>query len=123
VLDQTKVAAVGAALPDSAEVIELARVFGLLGDPNRLQLLTALLAGDELCVCDLAAVTAMSESAVSHALGLLRARRVVSARREGRMAFYRLADSHVRTLLEMGLAHTGHTTTAGLAGSREEVEA
>ena len=63
-----------------------------------------------LCVCDLAAVTGMSESAVSHALRLLRAHRMVLVNRRGRMAFYRLDDGHVRMLLDLGLAHTGHTT-------------
>ena len=63
-------------------------------------LLVALLEAGELCVCDLAAVTGMSESAVSHALRLLRAHRVVSVNRRGRMAFYRLDDGHVRMLLD-----------------------
>jgi len=81
-----------------------------LGDPTRLTIAMALREGQELCVCDLAAVTGMSESAVSHALRLLRAHRVVSVNRRGRMAFYRLDDGHVRMLLDLGLTHTGHTT-------------
>lgn len=71
--------------------------------------MTSLLEGGELCVCDLAATTRMSESAVSHALRLLRAHRVVSVSRRGRMAYYRLDDAHVRMLLDLGLTHTGHT--------------
>jgi DNA-binding transcriptional ArsR family regulator len=98
------------ALPADADVVDLADVFGLLGDPGRLRLLTALLEGGELCVCDLAASTSMSESAVSHALRLLRAHRVVEVNRRGRMAYYRLADGHVRMLLDLGLTHIGHTT-------------
>lgn len=86
---------------------ELADVFGLLSDPGRLRILTALLEG-EMCVCDLAASTALSESAVSHAMRLLRAHRVVRVRRSGRMAYYRLDDAHVRMLLDLALTHTRH---------------
>lgn len=90
------------------DLTDTADVFGLLADPNRLRLLVALLDG-ELCVCDLAAVTGQSESAVSHALRLLRAHRIVAARRAYRMAYYRLEDPHVRMLLDLALAHTEHT--------------
>jgi len=109
-VDPDKVAQVAEAMPGQRAVIDLADVFSLLGEPGRLALLVALLEAGELCVCDLAAVTGMSESAVSHALRLLRAHRVVSVNRRGRMAFYRLADGHVRMLLDLGLTHTGHTT-------------
>jgi len=108
VVDGPKVAAVRAAMPPKADVAELADVLGLLGDPTRLKLLAALLQTGEMCVCDLAAATGQSESAVSHALRLLRAHRIVSVRRASRMAFYRLDDGHVRMLLDVGLAHTGH---------------
>lgn len=108
-VDPEKVSLVRSALPSENEVVELADVFSLLGDPGRLRLLMSLLEGGELCVCDLAATTAMSESAVSHALRLLRAHRVVSVSRRGRMAYYRLDDAHVRMLLDLGLTHTGHT--------------
>ena len=109
-VDPDKVALVGQAMPPATDVVDLADVFSLLGEPGRLRLLVALLEAGELCVCDLAAVTGMSESAVSHALRLLRAHRVVSVNRRGRMAFYRLDDGHVRMLLDLGLTHTGHTT-------------
>ena len=109
-VDPAKVALVGEALPEQEALVELADVFSLLGDPGRLRLLSALLEAGELCVCDLAAVAGMNESAVSHALRLLRAHRVVSVSRRGRMAFYRLDDAHVRLLLDLGLTHAGHTT-------------
>lgn len=83
-------------------------MFALLGDPGRLRLLACLLEAGELCVCDLAAACGLSESAVSHGLRPLRAHRVVSVIRRGRMAYYRLDDAHVRMLLETGLAHAGH---------------
>jgi ArsR family transcriptional regulator, lead/cadmium/zinc/bismuth-responsive transcriptional repressor len=109
-VDADKVRAVRAAMPAERDVGALADVLSLLGDPTRLKLLAALLAAGEMCVCDLAAATGQSESAVSHALRLLRAHRVVSARRSHRMAYYRLEDGHVRMLLDVGLAHTGHAT-------------
>jgi DNA-binding transcriptional ArsR family regulator len=108
-IDPDKVATVRRSLPKAEDVVELADVFSLLGDPGRLRLLMSLLEGGEMCVCDLAATTAMSESSVSHALRLLRAHRIVSVSRRGRMAYYRLDDGHVRILLDLGLTHTGHT--------------
>lgn len=107
VVDPEKVALVKGALPDGETIGELAQVFGLLSDPGRLRVLTALLEGGEMCVCDIAASCGNSESAVSHALRLLRASRVVQVRRAGRRAYYRLDDSHVRMLLDLALAHVG----------------
>lgn len=75
----------------------MAEFFSLLGDANRLRILSAL-AKQELCVCDLAAVVKMSESAVSHQLRALRALRLVTYRKQGRNVFYYLKDSHVLNL-------------------------
>jgi DNA-binding transcriptional ArsR family regulator len=108
VVDAPRVEAVRARMPAHDDLVDTADVFGLLADPNRLRLLLALLDG-ELCVCDLAAVTGQSESAVSHALRLLRAHRIVTVRRSGRMAYYRLQDAHVRMLLDLAITHTEHT--------------
>jgi len=108
-VDAGKVAGVRAAMPGDGDVVDAADVFGLLADPGRLRLLVALLEAGELCVCDLAVSTGLSESSVSHALRLLRAHRVVSVSRRGRMAYYRLDDAHVRMLLDLALAHTQHT--------------
>lgn len=113
VVDPDRVSAVRAAMPDETSVADLSDVFGLLADPGRVRLLTALLEG-EMCVCDLAAATGLSESAVSHALRLLRAHRVVRVRRSGRRAYYRLDDAHVRMLLDLALTHTGHATPVHL---------
>ncbi|HEX2316964.1 MAG TPA: metalloregulator ArsR/SmtB family transcription factor [Thermomonospora sp.] len=109
VVDAPRVASVRERMPAEGQLTDTAEVFGLLSDPGRLRLLMALLDG-ELCVCDLAAVSGMSESAASHALRLLRAHRVVAVRRSGRMAYYRLEDAHVRMLLDLAVAHIGHTT-------------
>lgn len=76
----------------------MAEFFSLLGDANRLRLLSVLAKTEELCVCDLAAALEMSESAVSHQLRALRTMRLVSYRKQGRQVFYRLLDSHVLDL-------------------------
>jgi DNA-binding transcriptional ArsR family regulator len=83
----------------------MADVFSLLGDPGRLRLLLALNDGGELCVSELATRVVMDESAVSHALRLLRAYQVVGVRREGRHAYYRIVDDHVRLLIDATHKH------------------
>lgn len=105
-IDPARVAGLRAALVDSADVEGLADTFRALGDPTRVRILDALSHG-ELCVCDLAAVLSLSQSAVSHQLRLLRSLRLVRARRSGRMVFYGLHDSHVTDLLNQGLTHVG----------------
>lgn len=82
----------------------VARMFQILADPTRAKLLFAL-AQEELCVCDLATIVGRSRPAVSHQLRLLRDLRLVKYRRQGRMAYYYLADDHVRHLVEDGLRH------------------
>ncbi len=98
-----------AAEPADGDIDDAADVFGLLSDPGRLRLLAALRTG-EASVGHLAELAGLSESATSHALRLLRAHRVVQVRRAGRMAFYRLADTHVQVLLDTAFAHAGHST-------------
>ena len=93
-----------AALIGSDAVTDLTETFRALGDPTRVRILDALSHG-ELCVCDLAALVRMSESAVSHQLRLLRTLRLVRPRREGRMVFYALDDRHIMTLFRMALRH------------------
>jgi DNA-binding transcriptional ArsR family regulator len=112
VVDPAKVGMVMAAMPEPDKISELAQIFGLLADPGRLRVITALLEGGEMCVCDIAAACGHSESGVSHSLRLLRAHRVVRVRRSGRRAYYRLDDSHVRLLLDVALAHIGHEEEA-----------
>jgi len=107
-VDPEKVAIARRGIPLPSEAAALARVFKLLGDPNRTRILYALLEAGELCVCDLAAVVELQETAASQALRLLRAAGVVDNRRSGRMIFYRLADAHVRMLLDLSREHTRH---------------
>lgn len=82
----------------------MAEFFGLLGDANRLRILSVL-AVKEVCVCDLAAALDMSESSVSHQLRTLRAMRLVSYRKQGRKVYYRLLDNHVLNLYKSVAEH------------------
>jgi ArsR family transcriptional regulator, lead/cadmium/zinc/bismuth-responsive transcriptional repressor len=95
-------------LPSMERRVESAELFRLLGDPTRLAILHGLLEGGELCVCDVAEVAGVAENVVSQAMRLLRAADVVRTRRDGRRIFYRLADAHVRMLLDVSGDHVGH---------------
>jgi len=94
--------------PGPDEAGTLAQLFKLLGDPKRTRILYALLEAGELCVCDLSAAVEVPETTVSQALRLLRTAGVVDNRRSGRMVYYRLADAHVRILLDLSREHTRH---------------
>jgi len=93
----------GALIP-AAQVATLAETFRALGDPTRVRVLDAL-SRAELCVCDLATLLGLSESATSHQLRLLRSLRLVRTRRAGRMVFYALDDDHITRLFAQGLEH------------------
>lgn len=100
-------AAVGAAksrMKPEYTMILLAETFKALADPARAKILYAL-EHAELCVCDLAEIVGITDSAVSHQLRILRGLRLVKYRRDGRQVYYSLADDHIRTLLAQGLAH------------------
>jgi DNA-binding transcriptional ArsR family regulator len=89
---------------DTEKAQRMAEFFSLLGDPNRLRILS-LLAKQELCVCDLAATLDMSESAVSHQLRTLRTMRLVRYHKAGRKVFYQLSDHHVLDLYRSVAEH------------------
>ncbi|GBE93772.1 ArsR/SmtB family transcription factor [Nostoc cycadae] len=90
---------------------QIAEVFAILADPNRLRLLSAL-ANQELCVCDLAALTKMTESAVCHQLRLFKAMRLVNYRREGKNVYYTVADSHIIDLYRSVEEHLDENNTS-----------
>lgn len=89
---------------DNDVFVNLADLYKTLGDPTRVKILFALMQR-ELCVCDIAAVTSVSESAVSHQLRVLRGQKLVKFRREGKMLYYSLADQHITILFAQGLEH------------------
>lgn len=98
------VKAVLGGMPELEKLFDLAELFKMLGDSTRVRILSAL-SLSELCVCDLAAVLGMEPAAVSHQLRLLRASRLVRARRAGKMVYYSLDDAHVEKLFEQGFKH------------------
>ena len=91
-------------LPSDDALFELAELFKVFGDSTRIRILYVLLEA-EVCVCDLAEVLNMSQSAISHQLSILKRSRLVKNRREGKSMFYSLADEHVRTMLSQGMEH------------------
>lgn len=92
--------------PADAEM--LAERFKLLADPGRIRMVSALVEAGELCVCDLAEVVGSSESATSHQLRQMRLAGLVRARKQGRSVYYRVADSHIRLLLDVAVEHYLH---------------
>lgn len=93
---------------DDMSIESLSQTFKALGDASRLKILWAL-EHQEMCVCDLAALLGITESAVSHQLRLLRTLRLVKNRREGTILYYRLVDDHVSGLVRIALEHVSET--------------
>ena len=102
------VSAALAGQPGPAVVVAATALLKACADPTRFRILSALRTG-EVCVCDIAAVVGVSESAVSHHLRLLRELDLVRFERRRRMAYYRLADGHVREILEAAVEHAAET--------------
>jgi ArsR family transcriptional regulator, lead/cadmium/zinc/bismuth-responsive transcriptional repressor len=94
-------------LVDGLTATYLAGTFQALADPTRVRMISAL-CNQELCVCDLAALLGMTQSAISHQLRIMRDLRLVKARKEGRIVYYSLDDEHIRDLFERGLEHVKH---------------
>lgn len=107
VIHEEEVLAASRTLIDSYTAERLSMIFSALADPTRLRLISAL-SDHELCVCDLAAVLGMTQSAVSHQLRLLRNLNLVRYRKEGRIVYYMLDDEHIRELYDRGLEHIRH---------------
>ncbi|HKO99337.1 MAG TPA: metalloregulator ArsR/SmtB family transcription factor [Pyrinomonadaceae bacterium] len=103
-VDERKVKRVQKAMKPVEAVSSLAETFKLLGDPTRIKLAFAL-SREELCVCDLAHIVGASQSAVSHSLRALRQMKLVRFRKEGKIAYYKLDDDHIRHLIDDGFEH------------------
>ena len=91
-------------LPEETELYDLAELFKVFGDSTRIRILFVLFEA-EVCVCDLAKVLNMTQSAISHQLRILKQNKLVKSRREGKSIFYSLADDHVRTIINQGRDH------------------
>ena len=91
-------------LPPDEVLSDLADLFKIFGDSTRIKILYALLRS-ELCVCDIADLLGLTQSAISHQLRILKQNQLVKSRRDGRAVFYSLADDHVKAIINQGLEH------------------
>lgn len=91
-------------MPEDEILYDLAELFKIFGDSTRIKILYVL-SESEMCVCDIAQLLGMTQSAISHQLRSLKQCRLVKARRDGKTVFYSLADGHVRTILNQGMEH------------------
>ena len=91
-------------LPDDELLYDLAELFKMFGDSTRIKILYALFES-ELCVCDIARLLGLTQSAISHQLRLLKSAKLVQYRREGKTVYYSLADAHVRSIVGQGMEH------------------
>lgn len=98
------ISSVTADMPDEELLYDLAELFRIFADSTRIKILYALFEA-EMCVCDIAALLNMTQSAISHQLRVLKQAKLVKFRREGKTVFYSLADDHVRTIIGMGMEH------------------
>ena len=92
-------------VPEKETLIRIAELFKGFADPTRVHILCLLLTQEELCVTEIAEKVELTQSAISHQLGMLKQMRLIKSRREGKNSLYSLADDHVRTILQMGLEH------------------
>jgi DNA-binding transcriptional ArsR family regulator len=95
---------VRAQLPGEDALYDLTELFRIFGDSTRIRILYVLFES-EMCVCDIAQLLGLTQSAVSHQLRALKNARLVKSRRDGKTVFYSLADSHVRTIINQGIDH------------------
>ena len=91
-------------MPDEESLYDLAELFKVFGDTTRIRILYVLFEA-EMCVCDIAKILNMTQSAISHQLRVLKQARLVRNRREGKQIYYSLADDHVRTIIGQGMDH------------------
>ena len=91
-------------LPKDETLYDLANLFKIFSDQTRIKILCAL-QNNELCVCDLAALLDMTQSAISHQLRVLKSSRLVKFRRDGKVIYYSLADDHVEHIFNEGFKH------------------
>ena len=98
------VRSVTANMPPEETLYDLAELYKVFGDTTRIRILYVLFES-EMCVCDIAQLLNMSQSAISHQLRVLKQSRLIKNRREGKTVFYSLADDHVRTIIDQGMEH------------------
>ena len=101
---QEIVDAVQSRMPDEEILYDLADLYKIFADSTRIKILYVLFES-EMCVCDIAQMLRMTQSAISHQLAVLKKSKLVKYRREGKTVFYSLSDGHVRTIIDQGMEH------------------
>ncbi len=91
-------------MPDEDALFDLSELFKVFGDSTRIRILYCLFES-EMCVCDIATLLSMTQSAISHQLSVLKKSKLVKSRRSGKTVFYSLADGHVRAIINQGMEH------------------
>lgn len=91
-------------MPDEQQLLDLSEFFKVFGDSTRIKILYVL-SQSEMCVCDIASLLQMGQSAISHQLRVLKQMRLVKFRRDGKTVFYSLSDDHIQTILAQGMEH------------------
>ncbi len=104
ILHPDLISSVNQDMPDEEMLYDLAELFRIFGDSTRIKILYVLFEA-EMCVCDIAELLRMTQSAISHQLRVLKQSKLVKFRREGKTIYYSLADDHVRTIIGMGMEH------------------
>lgn len=108
-LHENIVDAVSGHMPSEDELFDLAELFKVFGDTTRIRILYVLFES-EMCVCDIAAILDMSQSAISHQLRIIKQAKLVKNRRDGKTIYYSLADDHVKTIIGMAKEHLEEET-------------
>ena len=104
VIHEDIVSKVKAVLPKEETLYDLADLFKVLGDSTRIKILCVLFEA-EMCVCDIAALLGMNQSAISHQLRVLKQARLVKYKKQGKVVYYSLDDEHVKRIFDQGLSH------------------
>ncbi|MGB3368162.1 MAG: metalloregulator ArsR/SmtB family transcription factor [Acidaminobacteraceae bacterium] len=107
VIHEDKVKEVQASMEKEEVIMDLADFFKVLGDSTRMKIISILFE-NELCVCDIAYILKMTQSAISHQLRVLKSARLVKYRKEGKVVFYSLDDDHVKDIFDLGMIHLKH---------------
>lgn len=112
IIHQDRLKRARSVLPSHSDVENMSGIFKAMADPGRIRILMAL-DDQEMCVCDLAALLGVSESAASHQMRFLRTMNLVKNRREGQVLYYRLVDDHVMQLIQVARDHVAEMVTGG----------
>lgn len=104
IIHEDTVSKVRETMPAEETLYDLAELFKVFGDTTRIKILCALLQS-EMCVCDMAALLGMNQSAISHQLRILKQTRLVKFRKDGKVVYYSLDDDHIKQIFDQGLVH------------------